>query len=480
MFIYRYTFLSFYCRIVSMFEKFTQKAIDIVTNAQFQATESGADKVYSEHLLIGLVMSLKGVQAKLVGVHNINTDELAKKIDEKINLKKGEKKQGFIPFSDSARSVLEQALEIAKSYGNTLVVPYYIALALFDASKSGAFEILKEFGFDEKRAVSNIRAVLNKKNGDKRFVHPEQKEDDPTSVQTTYFKKVDDIFSEDTVSHLLSSAKAKLSAYGYEILGTEQIIESVFDMENTDITRILAKFDITKESYDEKLKHFSNRSEEYGERQIIFTPNAFRVMLHAIEAAKEMGSVEVKPEHVVMGVLKAKTGIAYRIIKELTGHKTDLINQIIKELNIGTKTMPETLAILRLAKAEANNFNKKTIGTEMILLGILSYNNGVAAAVLEKLGIILKDARIEVGKIIGFEEEEQDDAIIYTPRAKRLLEIAYECAKKHGKTKIMSEHILYAITKLTDCVAMEVLKRLGADTIEIKQGILAELQNIII
>lgn len=71
-----------------MFEKFTQKAIDIVMNAQIQAGNSGADKVYSEHLLLGLVLAAKGVQAKLIGVHDIDINELKEKINRKINLKK--------------------------------------------------------------------------------------------------------------------------------------------------------------------------------------------------------------------------------------------------------------------------------------------------------------------------------------------------------------------------------------------------------
>ena len=181
-----------------------------------------------------------------------------------------------------------------------------------------------------------------------------------------------------------------------------------------------------------------------------------------------------------MGVLKAKTGIAYKIIKELTGYKTDLEEQLTKELNTGAKTMPETLAILRLAKAECINLNKNIIGTEMILLGILAYKNGVAAAVLDKLGITLKDARLQVENLIGDDVFEENGSIKYTQRAKKLLEIAYEAAKNHGKEKIMSEHILYAITKIKDCVAMKILENLGTDTLEIKQGILSEMKNIMI
>ena len=262
-------------------------------------------------------------------------------------------------------------------------------------------------------------------------------------------------------------------------MGTEQITDSVLDIKDSEIVKILEKYGITKETFDEKLKTFSNRLEEYGERQIIFTPNAFRVMLNTFEAAKEFGSVEIKPEHIILGILKAKTGIAYKIIKELTGYKTDLEEQLIKELNTGAKTMPETLAILRLAKAECTNLNKNIIGTEMILLGILAYKNGVAAAVLEKLGITLKDARLQVENLIGNDSSENDNEnIVYTQRAKKLLEIAYEAAKNHGKEKIMSEHILYAITKIKDCVAMKILENLGTDTLEIKQGILSEMENI--
>ena len=458
-----------------MFEKFTQKALDIVVNAQIQAGNMGADKVYSEHLLLGLAASLKGVQAKLLGIYDVDLDELKEKIKNKIELKKEQKVGEFIPFSSGAREVLEHTMDIAKSYGNSLVIPYHIALALFRTTKSGALEILKEFGFDEEKAISNIKGILNKKSKIK-YRHPE--EDDFPTKQANYYKKMDSLLTDTSLFELLSSAKSKLSTSGYEILGTEQIIQSVLD-QDTEVTRILGKYGITKEVYDEKLKNFSNRTEEYGERQIIFTPNAFRVMLSAIEEAKEVGSVEIKPEHIILGILKTKTGIAYKIIDSLTKNKPNFQVQLEKELTTGAKTMPETLAILSLAKAECKKLNKRTVGTEMILLGILAYQNGVAADVLDKLGITLKDARNEAISLIGEEiEEGEDTQIKYTQRAKKLLETAYDIAKKHGKDKIMSEHILYAFTKLKDCVGMQILENLGTDTLEIKQGILVELNNI--
>ena len=126
------------------------------------------------------------------------------------------------------------------------------------------------------------------------------------------------------------------------------------------------------------------------------------------------------------------------------------------------------------------NFNKKTVGTEMILLGILIRQSSLAYNVLKKLGITLKDARGEIENLVGYGIEDNGAGFEYSIRAKRMLDIAYEAAKRHGKTKIVSEHLLYAITKQPDCLAMKVLEALGTDVLEIKQGIKQELTRQII
>ena len=104
----------------------------------------------------------------------------------------------------------------------------------------------------------------------------------------------------------------------------------------------------------------------------------------------------------------------------------------------------------------------------------------MAYNVLKKLGITLKDARGEIENLVGYGIEDNGAGFEYSIRAKRMLDIAYEAAKRHGKTKIVSEHLLYAITKQPDCLAMKVLEALGTDVLEIKQGIKQELTRQII
>ena len=158
---------------------------------------------------------------------------------------------------------------------------------------------------------------------------------------------------------------------------------------------------INSKIFEEKLATISSRQSEYEGKKIIFTPNAFSSLLLALDYAKESGSVGIQPEHVILGILKSKKGIAYKILSEAITNAVDFEDVVLKKLN---DKIPETLAILRLAKEEARSLNCETVGTEMILLGILSYGAGVAAETLRRLGISLKDAflTLQYVRLLGF------------------------------------------------------------------------------
>jgi ATP-dependent Clp protease ATP-binding subunit ClpC len=194
----------------------------------------------------------------------------------------------------------------------------------------------------------------------------------------------------------------------------------------------------------------------------------------ALQVAKELGSSEVKPEHMVLGLLKSKKGIAYDIFKESHVDDEDLASSIVKPIE---RQMPQTLTILKLAKQEARRLGRNVVGTEMILLGILSESTGIGFKVLNDLEISIKDARLVVENLIGFGNEYYDKEIAFTKRAKKVLETAWLKAKKHQKPRILSEHLLYAIMLEPDSMAMKTLEQLGVDAVEVKQGILKEIQR---
>ena len=261
---------------------------------------------------------------------------------------------------------------------------------------------------------------------------------------------------------------AKLSASNYEILGTEQIVSSILEDKDSEISKILSQYGVTAEEFEERLSNIQSRQAEYENKQIIFTPNAFRTMNLALQTAKELGSSVVTPAHILLGVLKAKKGLAYEILKEMKINDDDVAHSIIKPIE---KQMPETLTILRLAKEEARRLGRNIVGTEMFLLGIIGEASGLGAQVLNELEINIKDARKEIEQLIGFGDEYFDTEIVFTKRAKRVLEKAWELAKAENKERICSEHMLLALTYEPNCLAMKALEQLGVDAVEIKEGI---------
>ena len=452
-----------------MFEKFTQKAIEIVTQAQEEARRLGHYQICSEHLLLALYIQTKGVQAKILEFEKIDRSKLISEINFSIGAKINPSGHHEVTFSKSAKNILDETLSLAKKYKSRFIVPQHIALALFSSTNSGAYKIIKKFDLNEEKIIANLTRLLDK-NSNQSFEHPENIAE--SALPT--LANINNFFREKNVEEILNNAASKLSTCGYEILGTEQILQSILENSDYEVTKFLNNNGIDKEILTQKLEGFSSRSAEFehSEKQIIFTPNAFKAMLMAIDTARELGSVEIKPEHIILGMIKTKTGIAYHILKDLTNDTEVFEEKLTKEI---TGKTPEMLSILRLAKEEAQNLNCSNIGTEMLLLGILALGSGNGASALQKLGITLKDARYEVEKLVGCGSEPYEGPFEYTPRAKKALECAYEIAKSHNKTKISSENLLYAITRQKECLAMKVLEALGTDVLEIKYGIRKEI-----
>lgn len=456
-----------------MFERFTEKAINIISMAQKEAADSLTYKIYPEHILLGILETKSNICSRLLVYAGMNPDKFREYVYNKYKNVQHEFKHTNIAFSEYSQKIIKLASELAKQKTNSYIMPEHILLALIlvvERSENAVKEDFEKCGVDTEKIKQTLLKLVEKKNKKGDF-HPELVKKKDKSEYST----VQSIFKEGEAKDILERAVAKLTASHYEILGTEQIVQSILEDGDSDLTKLLNESGIDLEKYTGKLQEVSSRQAEFEEKQIIFTPNAFKTMLLAFETAKELGSASVKPEHIILGMLKAKSGIAYNIFKELKIEDDELAHKIIKPIE---KQMPETLTILRLAKREAQGMNRNIVGSEFILLGIIGEAAGVGARVLSRLGVTIKDARIEVEKVLGYGNSYTFGEVVFSDRAKKILEIAWEKAKKHKNTKIASENLLWAITQTPDSVAMQVLSNLGVDVLEIKQGILKELEEL--
>ena len=288
-----------------MFEKFTEKAINVVSSSQNTAKEMGLKKVSPEILLLALFDEAKGIALKIFKSYDITREKLTDEIKKYVNINLSQPLQlQTLPFDDEYKEILKKSLDLANKSGNPTILYEHLFLSAISDKKSNNVKILEDLGFDIYKSKNLLEKLVQKKI--KRLYHPEI---DDKSEET------DNIFDSEESAKVFERAVSKLSTSNYEILGTEQILSSILEDKNSELSQILGKYGVTSENFDEKLQNIQSRQAEYEGRQIIFTPNAFKTMNMALQTAKELGSSVVLPEHIVLGLLKTKRGIAYERVE---------------------------------------------------------------------------------------------------------------------------------------------------------------------
>ena len=128
--------------------------------------------------------------------------------------------------------------------------------------------------------------------------------------------------------------------------------------------------------------------------------------------------------------------------------------------------------VVVLAQEEAGMLNHNYIGTEHLLLGLIGEGEGVAAKALQSLGISLDAVRQQVEEIIGQGQQAPSGHIPFTPRAKKVLELADREARALGHNYVGTEHLLLGLIREGDGVAAQVLVNLGADLNRVRQQVI--------
>ncbi len=131
--------------------------------------------------------------------------------------------------------------------------------------------------------------------------------------------------------------------------------------------------------------------------------------------------------------------------------------------------------VVVLAQEEARAFKHNYIGTEHVLLGLLREEEGIAARVLESLDITVEEVRAQVVQTVGRGEEVTTGQIPFTPRAKKVLNLALREALSLGHNYVGTEHILLGIVREGNGVAIDILRDLDADAPKVRDKVLRQL-----
>ena len=127
--------------------------------------------------------------------------------------------------------------------------------------------------------------------------------------------------------------------------------------------------------------------------------------------------------------------------------------------------------VVVLAQEESQRLSHNYIGSEHLLLGLLAEQEGVAARALESLNVTLTAARELVEEMIGPGQQTPRGHIPFTPRAKKILELALREALTMGSEVINTEHLLLGLIDEGDGVGAQILQRLGATPQAVREAV---------
>jgi len=129
--------------------------------------------------------------------------------------------------------------------------------------------------------------------------------------------------------------------------------------------------------------------------------------------------------------------------------------------------------VVAAAEREARTLRHTRVGTEHLLLGVLSRPDGVGARALAPLGVTLARVRAEVMRIVGLPDTPSPPALPMTPPARDALGGALREAIELGETEVAAEHVLLALLRERDSVAVRVLRDAGVDPRGLREAIAA-------
>nr|YP_009496015.1 Clp protease ATP binding subunit [Rhizosolenia setigera]AWT38455.1 Clp protease ATP binding subunit [Rhizosolenia setigera] len=135
------------------------------------------------------------------------------------------------------------------------------------------------------------------------------------------------------------------------------------------------------------------------------------------------------------------------------------------------------IKVIMLSQEEARRMGHNFVGTEQLFLGVVGQRQGLGAKALRSLGVTLKKARKEVENYIGRGSGFVASEIPFTPRAKRVLEMAVQEGKDIGQNYVGTEHILLALIAEEDGVAIRTIEKLGVDIVQLRNKVLSLIKE---
>jgi len=316
---------------------------------------------------------------------------------------------------------------------------------------------------------------------------------------------------------VLSLAQEEAQRFQHNYIGTEHLLLGLVREGEGVAAKVLTNLGVQLSTVRNAVEFIIGRGDRIVLGEIGLTPRAKKVIELAVDEARRLNHHYIGTEHLLLGLVREGEGIAAGVLESLgvnlekvRGQTIMVLSQVSgteagqKDVSLSSRLAGEEVAsnpdvsapdqqssgqggnsvkfdtlarnVLRFAQEEAQLFQHNYIGTEHLLLGLLRETGGGAAKVLNHLGIEIEKAREAVEHIIGRGDRIILGEIGLTPRAKKVIELSVDEARRLNQQNIVTEHLLLGIVRQGDGIAVGVLESLGVNLEKVRADTLDQLK----
>jgi ATP-dependent Clp protease ATP-binding subunit ClpA len=286
-------------------------------------------------------------------------------------------------------------------------------------------------------------------------------------------------FSDD-MHRCLQLAREESVRLGHEFVGTEHILLGIVHFEHGNANRMLARLGVDPDALVEKIKSVRRAQKHAVGPDLPYTSRAKRVLELSMRTAMNLNHSYIDTEHMLVGLALEDRGVAAEVLGQC-GASPEKLLQILPQFHDGGQAKAQgpsagynftdrVRKVLQVAREEAVRLRSEFVGPDHLMLGLVREGEGAGLAALQNLGVDYEG----IGKALNKPAPAKRDHgigpdLLYTARAKKVLELAMTNARELNHSYVGTEHLVLGVFAEGRSEAAKLLARTGV-TLESVRG----------
>jgi ATP-dependent Clp protease ATP-binding subunit ClpA len=477
------------------FDRFTDRARKVLSLAQEEAQRFQHNYIGTEHILLGLVREGEGVAAKVLSAMGVELNRVRSSVE--FILGRGDRiVLGEIGLTPRAKKVIELAVDEAHRLNHRYIGTEHLLLGLVREGDGIAAGVLESLGVNLEKVRRHTLAILQQ--GQEAVygtpgISPETAQGGAAyTISPSFSRDRFDRFTE-RARRVLSLSQEEAQRFQHNYIGTEHLLLGLVREGEGVAARVLYNLGVDPDKVRSTVEQIIGRGDRIVLGEIGLTPRSKKVIELAVDEARRLNHHYIGTEHLLLGLVREGEGIAAGVLVSLGANLEKVRTQTMQVLSGSAtsstqvswqadadtivltdqevsnaqdeddltgapareeneeKNVPGVFTlrarrVLDAAQEEAHKRQQNFVGTEHLLLGLISEEKGLAALILQKLGVDRETIRATVAFIIEHSGSRAiPDVAGFTPRSHRVLRYAVDETHKLGQRVASTEHLLLGL-----------------------------------